>query len=195
VTSPESNEKKPEGDSPDEASDQEPPPPEPGDVVGAPRMMGDPGAPPPVQPMTPPVSTPAPPPLPPTGGPTSPPSAPRTPTYPPDLPPSTKDAAYNTVYNRMGGNNNLLGWLGALFGILGAGCCCCWFLDGAPFAGGIPAIILGFLHLQRIKQQRASMAWLGWLGIVLGVVAMLGALCSFTTHWNGHLHDQLVNSY
>lgn len=99
------------------------------------------------------------------------------------------------MYNRMGGNNNLLGWLAVLFGIIGTGCCCCWFLDGAPFIGGIPAVILGFLHLQRIKQSRASMPWLGWLGIALGVIALLGALCNFTTHWNDNLHDQFADSY
>jgi hypothetical protein len=204
VSSSESSEKKPMGDTPQPEPEPpkppEPPePPEPppsGDIEGAPPLMGDPHAPPPAQPMRPPVSTPPPPPLPPIGGPTAPPKPPPTPTYPfPASDPSTKDAMYNTVYNRMGGNNNLLGWLAVLLGIIGSGCCCCWSLDGTPFVGGIPAIILGFLHLQRIKQQRASMAWLGWTGIVLGVIAVLGALCSFTTNWNDHLHDQLVNSY
>jgi len=99
------------------------------------------------------------------------------------------------MYGRMGGNNNLLGWLAVLFGIIGTGCCCCWFLDGAPFLGGIPAVILGILHLRRIKQHKASMVWLGWLGIVLGAIALLGALCSFTTHWNDNLHDQFVDNY
>lgn len=195
----ESSEKKPEpskGEAQNESADQKPSPPEPSDVVGAPPMMGDPDAPPPAQPMRPPVSTPPPPPLPPTGGPTKPPGAPKTPTFPfPAKDPSVKDQPYNTLYNRMGGNNNLSGWLAVLTGILGTGCCCCWFLHGAPFVGGIPAIVLGFLHLQRIRHQRATMAWLGWVGIILGVIAVLGALCGFTTHWNDNLHNQLVSNY
>lgn len=99
------------------------------------------------------------------------------------------------MYDRMGGNNNLLGWLAVLFGIIGTGCCCCWFLDGAPFFGGIPAIVLGILHLQRIKRRKASMKWLGRLGIILGVIALLGALCNFTTHWNDNIHDHFTDSY
>ncbi|WP_027341715.1 hypothetical protein [Hamadaea tsunoensis] len=97
------------------------------------------------------------------------------------------------MYERMGGHNNVIGWLSVLFGIIGTGCCCCWFLDGAPFIGGIPALILGIIHLQRVKQNRASMKWLGWLGIALAVIALLGAICSFTTHWNDNLHNDLTN--
>jgi hypothetical protein len=29
----------------------------------------------------------------------------------------------------------------------------------------------------------------------LGVVALLGALCNLTTHWNDNLHNQFVNDY
>lgn len=107
---------------------------------------------------------------------------------PPSSPPPSDQSS---MLGRMGGPNNLLGWLALVFGIIGTGCCCCWFLDGAPFFGGIPAIILGFLHLQRVKQRRASMGWLGWVGIVLGVIALLGAICNFTTHWNDDLYDQI----
>ncbi|MEV0268535.1 DUF4190 domain-containing protein [Hamadaea sp. NPDC050747] len=120
-------------------------------------------------------------------------AAPGQPTYPPPATPPPGDP--NSMMNRMGGPNNILGWLALVFGIIGTGCCCCWFLDGAPFFGGIPAVILGILHLQRVKQHRASMKWLGWVGIVLGVIALLGALCNFTTHWNDDLHDQVVDNY
>jgi hypothetical protein len=139
-------------------------------------------------PMTPPER----PPLPPTGGPMKPPGTPRTPTYAPpeQTPPRTR-----TMYTRMGGQNNLLGWLAVLFGIIGTGCCCCWFLDGSPFVGGIPAIILGWLHLRRVKRYEATMKWLGWLGIALGVIALLGAICNFGTHWNDDLHNRLVTTY
>jgi hypothetical protein len=173
-----------------------------GDALGSAPMAGDPMGssseptppmPPPVPPMAPPVSTPAPPPLPPPGGPAMPPLPPSTPTYPPPALPPT--GGKDTMYNRMGGNNNLLGWLALAFGIIGTGCCCCWFLDGAPFIGGIPAIVLGILHLKRVKENRASMKWLGWVGIILGAIALLGAICNFSTHWNDNLHDQFSDSY
>ncbi|MCP2326567.1 hypothetical protein HDA40_005074 [Hamadaea flava] len=120
-------------------------------------------------------------------------ATPGQPTYAPPASPPPGDP--NSMMNRMGGPNNILGWLALIFGIIGTGCCCCWFLDGAPFLGGIPAVVLGILHLQRVKQHRASMKWLGWVGIVLGVIALLGALCNFTTHWNDNLHDQVVDNY
>jgi hypothetical protein len=143
--------------------------------------------------MTPPVSVPPPPPLPPTpNSPYAPPPPPSMPTYPPTTPPrKTRD----TMYDRMGGDNNLIGLLAVLFGIIGTGCCCCWCLDGAPILGGIPALALGVLHLQRVNQHKANMRWLGWLGIVLGVIALVGALTNFTTHWNDDLHDQFADTY
>ncbi len=148
---------------------------------------------PPVPPMTPPVAMPPPPPLPPKADhPYGPPAPPSMPTYPPKPPtPRPKD----TMYNRMGGNDNLIGLLAVMFGVLGTVCCCCWCLDAAPILGGIPALALGVLHLQRVNQDKASMRWLGWLGITLGVIALLGALCNFTTHWNDHLHNQFVHNY
>jgi len=142
------------------------------------------------EPVAPEPVTPPPPPLP-TTAPQG--AFPQPTTYPPPAGPPPSDP--NSMMNRMGGPNNILGWLAVIFGIVGTGCCCCWFLDGAPFLGGIPAVILGFLHLQRVRQHRASMRWLGWVGIVLGVIALLGALCNFTTHWNDDLHDQVADNY
>ncbi|MBB5871578.1 hypothetical protein F4553_004957 [Allocatelliglobosispora scoriae] len=94
------------------------------------------------------------------------------------------------VYQRMGGQSNLLGWLSLVFGIIATGCCCCWCIDGAPFIGGIPALILGFLHLKRVKDGRASMKWTAWVGIILAVIAIIGALVGFATHWQDDLYDQ-----
>jgi hypothetical protein len=123
-----------------------------------------------------------------------PPSPPHTPTYaPPVVPPPV--GSKGTMYDRMGGQNNLLGWLALLFGIIGIGCCSCPVLGILPALGGLPAIVLGWLHLRRIGQHRATMGWLGWLGIALGVIAFLGAVCTFTTHWNDGLYDRFADSY
>lgn len=204
MTSPDSSESEPKGaHTPHETPSTWAVPPAAPEPVAAPdpvAMPATPDIPPPPQtPQTPQApqtpQTPQPPPLPPmagapaggygTAGPG---------TYaPPSGPPPGGDP--NSMMNRMGGTNNILGWLALLFGIVGTGCCCCWFLDGAPFLGGIPALILGFLHLRRVKEHKASMSWLGWLGIVLGAIALLGALCNFTTHWNDNLHDQFADEY
>jgi hypothetical protein len=91
------------------------------------------------------------------------------------------------------GKRNLLGWLALVFGIIGTGCCCCWFLDGAPFFGGIPALILGILHLQRVKKRQATMPWLGWAGIILAIIALIGALLQFTTDFDDRIQDEYDN--
>ncbi|HEX6682062.1 MAG TPA: hypothetical protein VF062_04680 [Candidatus Limnocylindrales bacterium] len=92
------------------------------------------------------------------------------------------------------GKRNLLGWLSLIFGIIGTGCCCCWFLDGAPFIGGIPALILGILHLSRVRKGQASMGWLGWVGIILAIIALIGGITSLATDWNTRIEDQ-YNEY
>jgi hypothetical protein len=85
---------------------------------------------------------------------------------------------------------NLLGYLALAFGILGTGCCCCPWLNGAPFLGGIPAIVLGFLHLQKTKKGQATMPWLGWVGIILGILALIGAICGLATDWDTRMVDE-----
>jgi hypothetical protein len=157
----------------------------------------------------PPDSTmPQPPDLPPVGGGTPaggftpppvtpPPVTPPTPVTPPPVAPpigpggAPPAGGTSAVYQRMGGQSNLLGWLSLIFGIIATGCCCCWFLDGAPFIGGIPAIILGVLHLMRVRQGRASMKWTAWVGIILAVIAIIGAIVGFANHWQ----DDLYNEY
>lgn len=82
---------------------------------------------------------------------------------------------------------NLLGYLSIAFGALGSICCCC---PGLPFVGGIPAVILGYLHLQRVKKGEATMAWLGWVGIALGVLALIIGIFSLTTGLSDRFQDQ-----
>lgn len=152
--------------------------------------------------------------VPPGASPPSMPAMPPTPPVPPELPPMPGGAAPGgvfvppppvmpagggvgppggtpTVYQRMGGHNNVLGWLSLFFGIVATGCCCCWCLDGAPFIGGIPALILGFLHLKRVKDGRASMKWTAWVGIILAIIAIIGAIIGFATHWQDNLYNQV----
>jgi len=123
-------------------------------------------------------------------------SVPAGPAYPPPPPVlpggggATPPSGGGGIYQRMGGQNNLLGWLSLLFGILATGCCCCWCVDGAPFVGGIPALILGFLHLKRVAEGRANMKWTAWVGIALAIIAIIGALIGFATHWQDDLYDQ-----
>ncbi|GAA1617568.1 hypothetical protein GCM10009679_22360 [Saccharothrix algeriensis] len=95
-----------------------------------------------------------------------------------------------TVYQKAGGQHNILGWIGLACGIIGTGCCCCPWLNGAPFIGGIPAVILGAMHLNKVKKGAASMAWLGWVAIALGVLAMIAAICGIATGWQDRVFDQ-----
>jgi hypothetical protein len=92
------------------------------------------------------------------------------------------------VYQRMGGQNNIFGWLSLALGVISTGCCCCWCLDGAPFIGGLPAIILGVLHLTRVRQGRATMSWTAWVGIVLAIIAVIGAIIGLATNWEDDMY-------
>jgi hypothetical protein len=119
------------------------------------------------------------------GGTPAAPPPPLTPPGPPLNPPGG-----GSVYGRGANRLNLLGYLSIVFGVIGTGCCCCPWLNGAPFVGGIPAIILGVMHLMRVKNGQASQKWLGWLGIALGVIALLGGICEFTTDWDTKITDE-----
>lgn len=90
---------------------------------------------------------------------------------------------------------NLLGYLSIVFGVLGTGCCCCPWLNGAPLIGGIPAVILGVMHLMRVSKGQASQKWLGWLGIALGVLALAGAICGFVTDFDTRITDEYERQF
>jgi hypothetical protein len=79
-----------------------------------------------------------------------------------------------------------------VFGVLAVGCCCC---PGVPFLGGIPAIVLGFLHLQRIKKGQATMGWLGWAGIILGAIGIILAIVNLATGISGDFYDDMQDDY
>jgi len=125
----------------------------------------------------------------PPGPPTPPPgNDPTTPLTPPG--PPLNPAGGGSVYGRGDAKANLLGYLAVLFGVIGTGCCCCPWLNGAPLVGGIPAIVLGVLHLQKVKRGQSSMDWLAWVGIALGVLALIGAVCGLTTDFDNQIRDQ-----
>jgi hypothetical protein len=108
----------------------------------------------------------------------------------PPTPPLNPASGGGFFYGRADGRQNLLGWLSLVSGIAGTGCCCCPRLNGAPFVGGVPAVALGILHLQKVKRGQATMAWLGWAGIILGAFALLGGVFSLTTEWTDRIKDQ-----
>lgn len=90
---------------------------------------------------------------------------------------------------RIGGRSNVLGLLSVLFGIVGVGCCCCPWLDGAPLLGGVPAAVLGFLHVERARRGQATMPFLGWIGVVLGVLALCLGAVSFSDRFHSVQND------
>ena len=80
-----------------------------------------------------------------------------------------------------------------VFGLLGTGCCCCPWLAGLPFIGGIPAIVLGILHLNKVTKGQANMSWLAWVGIILGVIAVIGGIATLATDWTDRIQDEYNN--
>jgi hypothetical protein len=126
------------------------------------------------------------------------PPVPPVPPVPPPVAPVPPGPPLNppggAVYGRGNNRMNLLGYLSLAFGIIGTGCCCCPWLNGAPFIGGIPAIILGIMHLLRVNKGQANQRWLAWVGIILGVLAIIGAICGLATDWDSRITDQ-YNEY
>jgi hypothetical protein len=86
----------------------------------------------------------------------------------------------------LGDRANILGVLSAVAGFLSVVCCVC-----ASFGGGgvffstlvlsIPAIVLGILHLRRIRAGQATNKSLAIIGIVLGAIGLLIAICAGST--------------
>lgn len=99
-----------------------------------------------------------------------------------------------TVYSGAGGGKeNRFGWLSFIFALIGIGCCCCPWLNGAPFIGGIPAVVLGILHLNKVNKRQATMPWLAWVGIILGVIAIILGIASLVTDWHDRIQDEYTD--
>jgi hypothetical protein len=102
------------------------------------------------------------------------------------------------VPNRLGGRQNLMGILSALFGVITL---CCGPCLGFGGSGGaflfdiLPAIVAigtGIVHLQRIKQGRATNRNLATIGIALGVVGLVIAICLSSTRSGVQWHDDIT---
>lgn len=86
----------------------------------------------------------------------------------------------------LGGQQNILGILSALAGILAVCCCpCASLIGGGAYFGTLPlslaALVLGYLHMQRVRNGRATNRNLAVAGIVLGAIGLVFALCGGCT--------------
>jgi hypothetical protein len=95
-----------------------------------------------------------------------------------------------------GGRANLFGILSALAGLLSVVCCACtsiggggWYLFTLVLA--IPAVVLGILHLRNVNAGQATHRYLGILGIVLGALGLLIAICGVSTHVGSDLNNDI----
>jgi hypothetical protein len=90
----------------------------------------------------------------------------------------------------------MLGILSAAAGLLSVICCVC-----ASFGGGgiflstlilsIPAIVLGIMHIQRVRAGRATNQNLAVIGIVLGALGLLIAICGVSTRFGTDIHNDI----
>jgi hypothetical protein len=101
-------------------------------------------------------------------------------------PRQTGRGGLNDFINQLGGQANMMGILSALLGLLSVVCCVC-----TSFGGGgayfftlilaIPAVGLGILHLTKVRAGQATNQNLAFLGIALGILGLLIAICGGTT--------------
>ncbi|HEY1488659.1 MAG TPA: hypothetical protein VGF84_21285 [Micromonosporaceae bacterium] len=102
----------------------------------------------------------------------------------------------NDFLEGLGGQANMVGILSAGLGLLSVVCCVC-----TSFGGGgayfftlilaIPAVGLGILHLRKVKAGQATNQNLAFLGIALGVLGLIIAICGGTTHVGTDLHNDV----
>lgn len=96
----------------------------------------------------------------------------------------------------LGGQQNLLGILSALTGLL-AICCCpgAALIGGGAYFGTVPlsiaALVLGYLHIHRVRRGHATNRNLALVGIVLGVIGLVIALCGGCTGTGSSLHNDV----
>ncbi len=87
----------------------------------------------------------------------------------------------------LGGQENIWGITSAAVGILSVICCVCTAFGGGgiylptlPFS--IFAIVAGILHLRRVKAGQATNQKLALIGIILGGLGLLIAICGISTN-------------
>ena len=98
--------------------------------------------------------------------------------------------------DQYGGRANLFGVLSAVLGALSVVCCLCTgFGGGAAYLFtlvlAVPSIVLGILHLRRVKRGQASNQSLAVVGIVLGVIGLVIAICGASTTIGGDFHRDI----
>ena len=84
--------------------------------------------------------------------------------------------------NSFGSRSDMYGILSSVAGGLSILCCACAGLGGGgvyfvTLPLSIAAFVFGYLHLQRIKQGRATNRSLAIVGIVLGAIGVVIAIC------------------
>jgi hypothetical protein len=96
-----------------------------------------------------------------------------------------------------GGGANMFGILSVALGSLSVLCCACSSFGGGGFYFStlilsLPAVVFGILHLRKVQAGQATNKTLAIVGIVLGALGLLIALCGAFTHvgsdFNSDIH-------
>jgi len=114
------------------------------------------------------------------------------------VPPTAgRAAAGGGIVNQLGGQRNMLGILSTVFGVITL---CCGPCLGFGGHGGtflfdiLPALVAvatGVMHLQRVKLGRATNKYLATIGIALGVVGLVLAICLAATTSGVRWHNDI----
>ena len=117
------------------------------------------------------------------------------------MPPGAGGAAARPsggIVNQLGGQRNMLGIVSTVFGVIAL---CCGPCLGFGGHGGtflfdiLPAVVAigtGVMHLQRIKQGQATNKNLATIGIALGVVGLVLAICLAATNSGVRWHNDIT---
>ncbi len=92
----------------------------------------------------------------------------------------------------------MLGMLSAVLGVVSLCCGPCLGFGGSgalflfDFIPAIAAIVLGVLHLQRINRGQASNRSLAVIGIALGAVGVIIAICLSASNTGVQWHEDIT---
>jgi hypothetical protein len=99
---------------------------------------------------------------------------------------------------QMGAGQNVLGISSVVAGLLSICCgpCLGGFGSGGIYLFELPlaiaALVLGILHLQRVKNRTATNRTLGVLGIVFGAVGLVLAICLGVSTIGDSFHNDVT---
>lgn len=115
------------------------------------------------------------------------------------MPPAAGGAGAGAgIVNQLGGQQNMLGILSTVFGVITLCCGPCLGFGGHggtflfDILPALVAIATGVMHLQRIKQGRATNKNLATIGIALGVVGLVLAICLAATNSGIRWHNDIT---